>query len=163
MAAIGLLVLRLFLGTVLVAHGAHELFGTFGGPGIGLGGLTSTTAYYANLGLAPAFLFAVASGVLQLAGGVLVVIGYFTRATSIAIIVLEVVTISADSARWGFFLNWVLDPTRGHGMEYSLLTVGVLCCLGLAGAGEWSLDGLRDRSAQALAAGRARIRDRGSI
>jgi uncharacterized membrane protein YphA (DoxX/SURF4 family) len=65
-----------------------------------------------------------------------------------------------DSARWGFFLNWRLDPTRGHGMEFSLLLIGGLACLCVTGAGRWSIDGVRSRSAAARAAGRARLRAR---
>lgn len=163
MGALGLLVLRLFLSAVLVAHGAHALFGAFAGPGVGPGGLTSASAYFAGLGLAPPFALAVTAGVIQFAGGILVGVGYFTRVSAGLVGLLELVRISVDSARWGFFLNWVLDPTRGHGMEYSLLIIGSLGCLILTGAGEWSLDGLRDRSAAALAAGRARLRERGSI
>ena len=78
-----------------------NLFGTFGGPGTVPGGLTSTTAYYANLGLNPPFLFAVASECPACRRNTRDRRNY-TRATSIAVMVLELVIISADSARWGF-------------------------------------------------------------
>ena len=53
MNSVGLLVLRLSLAAVSIAHGAHILFGTFGGPGsgVGAGGLTQTAAQFAAMSL----------------------------------------------------------------------------------------------------------------
>jgi uncharacterized membrane protein YphA (DoxX/SURF4 family) len=135
------------------------LFGTFAGAALGPGGLTATSTYFAATGLRPAFLFVLLAGIAQLAGSLFLVLGFFTRAVSIVLILIEVIRLSFDSARWGFFLNWALDPTRGHGIEYALLVIGVLACLAFAGAGEWSIDGVRDRTRAAQVAGRARIRD----
>jgi putative oxidoreductase len=98
------------------------------------------------------------SGVLQFAGGLLLAAGYYTRLAAIALALLETLSIWVDSARWGFFLNWTSDPTRGHGMEYSLVLVAAAVCLALAGAGDWSIDGIRARSEASRAAGRARTR-----
>jgi putative oxidoreductase len=156
----GLLVLRLALATVLVAHGCHELFGLFSGSGAGPGGLTQTATHFASIGLSPGLFFAVVIGLSRLAGGVLIGVGYFTRWVSLALAVFEGLEIWKDFARWGLFLNWALDPSRGHGMEYAIVTIAALVCLTLAGSGEWSIDGVRARSAASRAAGRARLRDR---
>lgn len=158
MTSAGLLVIRLTLAVVLVAHGAHDLFGVLSGPGVGPGGIADTTAFFASLGLEPARPFAIASGVLHLAGGVLIAIGWFTRAAAITIGSFLTFLVFRDSARWGFFLNWVLDPTRGHGMEFALLLVGGLAALALAGGGGWSMDGYRAHRVASRAAGRARLR-----
>jgi putative oxidoreductase len=160
MTASGLLVLRLMLALVLVAHGAHALFGVFAGPSIGPGGLSPATRYMAALGLTPAFALAAAGGVIQFAGGLLVGAGWFTRTSSAVVATYTTFMVFSDSARWGLFLNWRLDPTRGHGMEFALLLIGGLLCLCLTGAGQWSMDGLRSHSAAARAAGRARLRVR---
>jgi putative oxidoreductase len=160
MIASALLVIRLTLAIVLVAHGAHDLFGAFAGPGIGPGGLTNATTYMASLGLAPAFPLAVMDGVLHLAGGALLAAGWFTRSTAIVLASYLGVLVLRDSARWGFFLNWTLDRTRGHGMEMAILLIGGLAALALAGAGDWSLDGFRASTAAARASGRARLRSR---
>jgi putative oxidoreductase len=160
MTSSGLLVLRLTLALVLVAHGAHALFGTFAGPNIGRGGLSQTTSVIAALNLAPAFGIAVAAGGIQLGGGLLVGVGWLTRVSAAITATYLVLMLFRDSARWGFFLNWRLDPTRGHGMEFSLLLIGGLACLCVTGAGRWSIDGVRSRSAAARAAGRARLRAR---
>jgi putative oxidoreductase len=153
-------VLRLTLALVLVAHGAHVLFGGFAGPNIGPGGLSQATRYASALGLEPAFGIAVAGGLMQLAGGILVGAGWFTRAASAVAATYLLLMLFRDSARWGLFLNWTLDPTRGNGMEFSLLLIGGLLCVCLAGPGQWSIDGLRSESAAARAAGRARLRVR---
>ncbi len=159
MAAAGLLVLRATLAGLLGMHAMHWLFGTFGGESLGPGGLTATTAYFAATGLRPAFLFVVGAGSAQLAGSVLLVAGLFTRPLSLILIVVELIRLSFDTARWGFFLNWALDPTRGHGFEHGLLVLAVLACLALGGAGEWSVDGVRAHRHSARAAGWARVRD----
>lgn len=156
-----LLVLRLVLALVFVAHGSHDLFGAFASPGAGPGRLAATAAHFAHIGLGPAMLFAFVSGCLQLFGGVLLAVGYFTRWISIALAALEALEIWKDFSHWGLLLNWSLDPTRGHGMEYAIVLIGALACLTLAGAGDWSIDGVRARSAASRAAGRARLRDRG--
>jgi uncharacterized membrane protein YphA (DoxX/SURF4 family) len=136
------------------------LFGVFAGPNIGPGGLSQATRYVSALGLEPAFGIAVAGGVIQLATGLLVGAGWQTRISSGIAALYLVLMLFRDSARWGLFLNWMLDPTRGHGMEFSLLLIGGLLCVCLTGAGQWSIDGLRSESAAARAAGRARLRAR---
>jgi putative oxidoreductase len=158
MASLGLLVLRLTLSVVLVAHGAHQLFGMFGNPGIGAGGLTNTAASYSRLGLEPGFALAVLSGIIQFLGGALLGAGLLTRWAALAIIGYLCIAIWKDQFRWGFFLNWVSEPTRGHGVEFSVLIIGALAALALSGAGEWSLDGRRATTAATRAAGRARLR-----
>lgn len=159
MFSAGLFLLRLVLSAVLVAHGGHVL-GIVRDTGAGPGGLTLAAARYASLGLTPAFALALGDGLLRLVGGGLVGAGLFTRWIAIPLIGLEALQIMKDSARWGFFLNWTSDPTRGHGIEFSLLLMGALACLIFTGAGTWSIDGLRQRSASSRAAGRARLRDR---
>lgn len=160
MAALGLVVLRLVLAVILAMHGAHELFGLFAGAGAGPGGLANTAARYASIGLEPGFVVAVLSGSLQLFGGALIAVGLLTRWMSITLIAHFTLIIWKEQARWGFFMNWVLDPTRGHGYELSVILIGALTCLALAGGGELSIDGRRARSAASRASARARLRTR---
>jgi putative oxidoreductase len=160
MAAIGLVILRLALAVVLLGHGAHILFGLFGGAGVGPGGLAAASARFDAVGLSPGFLMAIVAGGLQFAGGLLVGTGWLTRWASIGAVGYLAIVIWKDYARWGFFLNWTLDPTRGHGYEFAFLQMGALVALACTGAGEWSIDGLRAQSASARAAGRARLRGR---
>jgi putative oxidoreductase len=158
MVSLGLLVLRLAAGAVLVAHGAHKLFGAFAGPGIGPGGLTNTAAYFTSLGLEPGFPLAVLAGIVQFAGGLLLITGFLARWAAIAVLGYMAIGIWKEHAKWGFFLNWIGDSGRANGMEYSILFAGVLFCLAVTGAGDWSIDGRREVRAASRAAGRARLR-----
>ena len=158
MPGLGLLLLRVVVGIVCVAHGAHKLFGAFSGPGSGPGGLTNTAAHFAAIGLNPGFLLAVLAGLTQFIGGLLVTTGFLTRWAAMALAGYFLIGIWKEHGQWGFFLNWVQDGTRGNGYEYSLVLLAALGCLMLTGGGEWSLDGRRTASLEARAAGRARLR-----
>ena len=160
MAAAGLLLLRVVVGFVLVMHGAHELFGFFGDGGGGPGGLPATAAYFTQIGFTQGYALALVSGTLQLIGGFLIAIGLIARWASASLIGYYVLLIWLDRAKWGFFLNWTNDQTRGHGMEYAIVMIGVLLCFLLSGAGDWSLDGRRAQSRESRRAGRARLRNR---
>lgn len=158
MVGLGLLVLRLALAVVFVAHGGNKLFGWFGGPGIGPGGLSTTAAFFGAVGLNPGFVLAVADAVLELAGGILLAFGFLTRLISIALAVSMCIGIWKVHLQWGFFLNWMAAPNRGQGMEYAIVLIAALVCLALSGGGDASVDGINQRSADRDAAGRARLR-----
>ena len=155
---LGLALLRLALATVFIAHGANMLFGVGAGPGIGAGGLDLTTQTFAANGLAPAFPLAVLTGVLELAGGILLALGWFTRFVAPILAIVILVAIWKMQWAYGFFLNWVGASDRGQGYEYSLVLIAALACLALTGAGEWSLDGRREAAHERQQAGRARLR-----
>jgi putative oxidoreductase len=158
MNGLGLLVLRLALAAVFVAHGAHTLFGVWATPGIGPGGITSMGAFYTSLGLEPGGALALLAGATQLIGGVLLAVGFLTRAASVALAAYIGVGLWKVHVHWGFFLNWTGVADRREGMEYSIIVAGALVCLILAGAGDWSIDGRRSRREAHAAAGRARLR-----
>jgi len=158
MIGVGLLVLRIAVGVVLTVHGAHDLFGVFESPGIGHGGLSARSAHMASIGLSPAMLFAIVLTVVQLGGGLLLMVGAFTRWVALVVAVSQGVLLWKDAARWGFFLNWTSDPVRGQGMEFLLVVIAALVCLFLTGAGGWSIDGFRHREAATRASNLARLR-----
>ena len=160
MAAAGLFVLRVTLAFVLVSHGGHILFGLGAGGGLGPGGIDQAAARFAAAGLEPGHLIAGIVGVVQFVGGLLIGLGLLSRWATLAAIALQVMLIWKQQAQWGLYLNWTGDVTRGHGIEFSVLLIGALACLFLAGPGEWSLDGRRDHSRARRAAGRARLRNR---
>lgn len=158
MNGLGLVVLRLALAVVFVAHGAHKLFGLWAGPGIGVGGLDMTAQLFAGLGLNPSFPLAVLVGVVETLGGLLLVVGWFTRFAAPAMALVTLVAVWKGQWANGFFLNWTGAADRGQGFEFSLILLGALLCLTLTGGGEWSLDGQREASRASRQAGRARLR-----
>jgi putative oxidoreductase len=149
----GLTVLRVAIGLVFIAHGAQTLFGLFGGAGLAL-----TAERYQQLGLAPAYPLAVLSGIVQFAGGLMLLLGAWTRWAAIALAAGTTAAVWAAHLAHGFFLNWALTPGVGHGYEFHFVLIGACVCLALSGAGELSIDGLLDRSAESALAGRHRIR-----
>lgn len=146
-------VLRLAVGSVFVAHGAQKLFGVWGG-----GGLSGTAAFFTQLGLTPAFPLAVFVAVVEFVGGLMLVAGALTLATAAVLALDMVVAIWKVHLNQGFFLNWSLAPAQGYGFEYNVMLIGALVSLMLTGAGALSIDGRRERSAEARAYGRARLR-----
>jgi putative oxidoreductase len=149
----GLLVLRLALAAVFVAHGAQKLFGIWGG-----GGLSAMAGIFQNLGLVPAFPLAVLVGVTEFFGGLLLAAGAYARYAAGPLIVVMGVAVARVHMANGFFLNWYMRPGVGHGYEFNLTLIAGLLCLMFMGAGALSVDATRDRSAESEAAGRARLR-----
>ncbi|GAA3878826.1 DoxX family membrane protein [Saccharothrix violaceirubra] len=70
---IGLLVLRLALGGAFVLHGLQKVFGLFGGPGV-----DKFAQALQDMGFREAKVLAWVTGVTELAGGGLLVLGLFT-------------------------------------------------------------------------------------
>ncbi|HVL68084.1 MAG TPA: DoxX family protein [Vicinamibacterales bacterium] len=152
-APYGPAVLRLAVAAVFIAHGAQKLFGIWGG-----GGLDGTAAYFAQLGLQPAYPLAVGVGILEFGGGLLLLLGAYTLVTAFLLAGDMAVAIWKVHAAGGFFLNWNLVPGQVHGYEFNLTLIAALICLMLAGPGAFSVDARRASHAAAEAAGRARLR-----
>lgn len=123
-----LLVLRLALGGVFVAHGAQKLFGSFGGAGI-----EGTTGFHEQLGIKPARPMAVLAGLTEFLGGILVVAGFLTPLAALALIGVMAVAVLTVNLKNGFF-------AANGGYEYNLVLAAVALALVLAGGGAYGLD-----------------------
>ena len=117
---LALLVARLALGAIMVAHGYHEV----------LGKLHHTTHFMAGLGT-PAWLAYVA----ELVGGLLILAGFFTRLAGFAICIDLVVAIW--KVHWH---NGLLGSSNGPGYEFPLAAAALAFALIFFGAGPISLD-----------------------
>jgi putative oxidoreductase len=148
-------VLRAVVGIVFVAHGLQKLLPSLGG------GPEATAAYYSSLGFEPALPLAWLVGIVELVGGLALILGVFTLYVCIVLIVDLVVSIWKVHLSNGFFINWSFTPGVGHGYEHHLLLIGALAALCLTGAGALSVDNRWHQSAEAEALGRARLRSRG--
>jgi putative oxidoreductase len=147
--------LRLMVGIIFIAHGAQHLFGVWGGQG-----LAGTAASFDSIGLSPGYPLAVAVGVIEVGGGLLLVAGALTAYAAAALILVMLGAMWKVHLANGFFINWGMTPGVGHGVEFNLLLIAALACLALTGPGAFSIDHRRERSAQSYAAGRARLRSK---
>jgi len=149
----GAAALRLCVGAVFLVHGAQKLFGLLGGPG-----LEGTAKALASFGLPYPMPLAVALGVVEFGGGVLLVIGFATLWASLALLASLGLTLWKVHYPQGFALNSGIFGSGGHTGEYHLVMIGALLCLLLGGPGAASLDDRRSQHREAQARGRARIR-----
>ena len=111
-----------------------------------------------SLGLSPAYPLALLLAVTEFGGGLLLILGALVRWVSLALAIAMAIAIWKVHLANGFFLNWTNAPGRGHGIEYNVVLLAGLLALALTGAGALSFDERRARSAEAEAAGRARLR-----
>ena len=124
---VGLLLMRIGIGAVLMAHGAQKLFGFFGG-----GGIEGTAAAMESMGFEPGRESAIAAGLGETCGGALLTLGLATPSAG--------ATAAGTMAAAGA-VNWEkgLFAMRG-GYELPLLIGLGAAGLGLTGAGTLSLD-----------------------
>ena len=127
----GLLALRAGLGGVLVAHGVQKLFGWLGGHG-----LAGTGAAFEQMGFHPGRQSALAAGLGEAGGGVLIALGLATPAAGAAA-AGTMIPATAVHAPSGFFAT-------GGGYEYPALLGVSAAALTIIGPGDWSLDARLD-------------------
>jgi putative oxidoreductase len=125
---IALLILRLVLGGIFVAHGAQKLFGSFGGYG-----LKGTAGFFEQIGLKPGRTMALLAGLAEFSGGLLVLVGFLTPLGAFALIAVQAVAIARVHAPNGFF-------NESGGYEFNLVLVAVAGALILIGSGAYGLD-----------------------
>lgn len=122
--SLGLLVLRVVIGAVFAAHGAQKIFEFT---------LAGTVGSFAGMGIPLPEIAAPVVAFVELIGGILLVLGLFTRPVGILLAIDMVVALVAVHLPAGL---WVGEG----GYEFvAVLGAGALA-LALTGAGRFSLD-----------------------
>jgi len=127
----GLAIARLVLGLLMAAHGAQKLFGWFGGYG-----LSGVSSWLESIGFRPGKSFAVAAGVSEFAGGLLLAAGLLGPLGPALIVATMIV--AAGSVHWPNVF-----ATR-NGIELPLIYAAGATALALTGFGQYSLDQVLD-------------------
>jgi len=125
-------VLRIIAGFLLMAHGAQKLFGFLAPPGMPAATMGSLMWV---------------AGVLEFFGGLLILIGLFTRPVAFVLSGLMAVAYFMAHAPGGFW------PLQNKG-ELAVLYCFVFLFFAVAGAGLWSVDWCIGRGRVANADGR---------
>ena len=135
-SGLGLALLRVMVGVICVMH---SYLGLQIGPA-GIGDYTTHMGYPAALGPALGLYMILAHGI----GGVLLILGLFTRWAALAQVPILASAFFLYHIRQGFFLTGIVDAARGTaiagGYEYILLLLVATVTLVLAGGGVAALD-----------------------
>jgi putative oxidoreductase len=128
---LSLLVVRVAVGVVFLAHGYNHIFGG--------GRIAGTARWFESLGMRPGILHAWTASLTEVGAGALLVLGLLTPLACAGVIGTMLVAWITNHLRNGFF---IFRP--GEGYEYVMTLT--LVALGLAGlgAGEWSVDNALD-------------------
>ncbi|MGF9661140.1 DoxX family protein [Arthrobacter crystallopoietes] len=124
MATLGLAILRVVLGFIFAVHGWQKY------NDIGIAGMQ---AGFGQMGVPNAEVFAVLVIVLELVGGVLLILGFLSRPIAALLAVEMIGALVLVHAPNGFFVN-------ENGYELVLILAAAALTIALAGPGRWSLD-----------------------
>jgi putative oxidoreductase len=125
--SVGLLLLRLAVGLVMLAHGWNHVFGG--------GKIAGTARWFQSLGMRPGVLHAWTASLTELGAGALLVLGLLTPFAGAAVVGVMLVAWVTNHLRNGFF---IFRP--GEGYEYVLTLTFCGLALAFCGGGRFSVD-----------------------
>jgi putative oxidoreductase len=128
---LGLLLLRLAVGGVFLAHGIQHVFGLWGGVRIGGLGRTLDGFGYGNTGI-----LAWATALTELVGGAAVVLGVFTPLAAAGLLALMINAVLVKAGN-GFF---IAGPPGANAVELEVVLGLAAAAIVLAGSGRIALD-----------------------
>ncbi len=118
-----LLVLRLVAGAIFIAHGWQKIF---------VYHFAGVTDAFTHMGIPMASLVAPVVSVVELAGGIALILGVITRGAALLIALDMLCAILLVHAKNGFYVP--------RGIEFVMANFGILVAIALLGAGAYSID-----------------------
>jgi putative oxidoreductase len=125
---VAFLIIRLIIGLGIASHGAQKLLGWFGGYGV-----AGTGGFLESLGFRPGSLFAIAAGLGEIVGGVLVFLGFGGPTGPAIVVLVMLVAIFSVHITKGFLSQF-------GGWEMPALYIAGALAVAFAGPGAYSLD-----------------------
>ena len=122
-----LLAVRIIVGVIFMAHGAQKLFGLLDGPG--LAGIMGPQ------GPGGGGVIGLLVGIGEFFGGLGLLVGFLSRFSAAANILIMLGAIALVHGKNGFFL-------QDRGFEYNLALIGLLLPILIVGPGAFALDPL---------------------
>jgi len=123
----GLLILRVAVGIVMIAHGRNHIWGG--------GKIEGTAGWFASLGMKPGILHAWLASITELVCGVMLIFGFLQPLAAAGVIGVMAVALITNHLKNGFF---IFRPGEGYEYVLTLLLTGF--ALAGVGAGKWSID-----------------------
>jgi putative oxidoreductase len=124
---LALLLLRLNLGAVFLAHGFNHIFGG--------GKIAGTARWFDSLGMHPGKVHAWMASLTEVGSGTLLVLGLLTPLAGAGVVGVMLVAWITNHRGHGFF---IFRP--GEGWEYVMTLTAMGVATGALGPGRWSLD-----------------------
>jgi putative oxidoreductase len=116
------------MGAIFIAHGSQKVLGKFNGPGLRAWTAMNTPFPF----MRPAWLWMGAAAFAEFIGGMLVVLGLFTRVGAFVIAITMLTAIIG--VHWpNFFAN-------NNGLEYPMALLAMAVALLISGGGQLSID-----------------------
>ena len=125
---VALLIVRLALGIIFIAHGGQKLF---------VYGLSGVSGSFGQMGIPMGHVVGPMVALLEFGAGIAVILGLLTRLAALGLAINMLGAIWFVHLENGFFLP--------RGFEFNLALIGLAFALVAAGAGRYSLDSMLSR------------------
>ena len=123
----GLLILRIAVGVVMIAHGYNHIFRG--------GKIEGTAGWFESLGMKPGIVHAWLASLTELGAGAMLIFGFLTPLAAGGVVGVMLVALITNHLKNGFF---IFRPGEGYEYVLTLLLTGL--AIGGIGAGNWSID-----------------------
>ena len=128
---LSLLLLRIWVAVVMLAHGIRHIFGG--------GKIAGTGRWFESLGMKPGIIHAWTASLTEVGAGSMLVVGLLTPLAAAGVVGVMLVAFVTNHFKNGFFIFY-----KGEGYEYVVTLMFAALALSALGAGEWSIDNALD-------------------